>query len=224
MTNKWRTMQRRRCHRRGGTAIVEFALVIPFLAMVLLLTFSFGWAMSNQQRVWAADRYACWKQVRTGAQTTGDQLNQTFFNRRASSVSVDYLERGWPNWSDDLQSYVGEVAKVNAASGELADGLIFNRFRLGERASVQADFPTNNLFWKHFSGPIQSRHTRAGLEWRWRQARCENEVADQMLYSVDGLLATTQAPGDKLARFLRTLYRQGWQYHDWPYGYDGNMN
>ena len=224
MTMKRRTMRRRHSRSRRGTAIVEFALALPLLAGVLLLTFSFGWAMTNQQHVWAADRYACWRQVRTGVQTTRDEINQGFFNGRASSVGVNYATK-WHGSTDALSDYVEEVSSGSAAAGELAQELILNNhFPLDERVTLSADFPTKNLFWKRFSGAMQSRDSRAGLEWRWRQARCENEVADQRLPAVDGLLRTAPAPADVLARFFRGLYREGWHYHDWPYGSDGNMN
>ena len=227
---KKRRTPRRKQFRRRGTAIVEFTLALPLLALVLLLTYSFGWAMTNQQRVWAADRYACWKQVRTGVQTSRDQINQSFFNGRANGVSVNYNNGYMDPPPDALHDYVADVSAASPAAGSLAQGLIFNRYPLDEQVTIQADFPTKNLFWKYFSGAMQSRDFRAGVEWRWRQwgkglyVGCENEVANQRLPGVDNTLVFTPAPGDVLARFFRSLYRETWQYHDWPYGSDGNLN
>jgi hypothetical protein len=221
MMKKRPSMRRTRSRRRGGTAIVEFTMAIPLLAMVLLLTFSFGWAMTNQQHVWVSDRYACWRQVRTGVQATNQEINQSFFGGRASSVSATY-EPG--HFSQDAQDYASYVASGDAAAGDLARGLVMDHFPRDMRVRVQAEFPTGSQLWRRFTGAIRTRDAREGVEWRWRQARCETEVADQLISSMDGTLATTPAPADVLCRFLRSLYRQGWSYHDWPYGTDGNAN
>ena len=76
---KDRIARGRRARSRRGTAIVEFAACVPFLALVVIVTFFSGWAMVNQQHVWAADRYAAWRQVRTGTVPTDDELNRDFF-------------------------------------------------------------------------------------------------------------------------------------------------
>ena len=106
------------------------------------------------------------------------------------------------------------MASGAAAAGDLARGLVVDRFPKGLGLSLQGEFPTDVRAWQRYAGAIHSRHAREGVEWRWRQARCENQVADQMLSSMDGLLAATPAPADRLAAFLRSLYRNGWDYHD----------
>ena len=215
-----RRTNRRRAARRRGTAIVEFAVCIPLLALVVVVTFFFGWAMVNQQHVWTADRYACWRQVRTGTVPSDDELNRDFFGGKARNVATD-RDGGT---SVPEQGLVDDVAAANAAAGDLARGLVMDRFPKGLGVNAQAEFPTDVRVWQRYTGAIHSRSARIGVEWRWRQARCETVVADQMFTSLEGALQTFPAPGTVMGSFLRSLYRNGWDYHDRPYGTDGNAN
>ncbi len=54
-----------RASRRHGTAVIESIFCVPLIAIILGLTFFFGWAMRNQQRVIISDRYAVWRLVMT---------------------------------------------------------------------------------------------------------------------------------------------------------------
>jgi hypothetical protein len=203
-------MPSRQGARRGGTAIVEFAACIPLLALVVVVTFFFGWAMVNQQHVWAVDRYACWRQVRTAAVPSDDELNQAFFAGRARGFTTARDEG-----SDQVeQDFAGDVAAGSAAAGDLARGLVVDRFPKGLGVHAQGEFPTDVTAWQRYTGAIQSRHARSGVEWRWRQASCEAVVADQMLPSLEGALATMRSPAGNMGDFLRSLYRNGWDYHD----------
>ena len=219
MANR-RTRQVRRATRRGGTAIVEFAVCIPLLALVVVVTFFFGWAMVNQQHVWTADRYAAWRQVRTGSVPSDDSLNQDFFAGRARNV----LTARDDGTSRPEQDFVDDVAGDSGPAGDLARGLVLDRFPKGLGVHDQAEFPTDVAVWERYTGAIQSRSSRIGVEWRWRQARCETVVADQLLPTLDGTLQTLPNPATGMGAFLRSLYRNNWDYHDWPYGTDGNAN
>lgn len=195
-------------------------MCIPLLALVVVVTFFFGWAMVNQQHVWAVDRYACWRQVRTGSVPADDELNQAFFAGRARDFRT-----ARDGGSDRVeQDFAGEVASGSAAAGDLASALVVDRFAKGLGVHAQGEFPTDVTVWQRYTGAIRSRHARSGVEWRWRQARCETVVADQMLSSLEGALTTVPSSASGMGAFLRTLYRHGWGYHDWPYGTDGNAN
>jgi hypothetical protein len=210
----------RRLRRRGGTAILEFAVSLPLLALVLVCTFFFGWAVMNQQHVWIADRYACWRQVRNGSTATAQELNQNFFGGRATNISTARDSGS----SKTEQDFVSAVAADNRPAGDLAQELVMNRFPKGLHVSIQAEFPTSVKYWQRFTGAIQSSHEREGVEWRWRQAFCASVVADQLLQPLDNMLSVWPAPATNVGRFFRTLYREDWSYHDWPYGTDGNLN
>jgi hypothetical protein len=199
---------------------VEFAACVPFLALVVIVTFFFGWAMVNQQHVWAADRYAAWRQVRTGTVPTDDELNRDFFADRARDV-VTSRDSGT---SRAEQGFVDAVVGESAAAGDLAGGLVMNRFPKGLGVNLQGEFPTDVAVWQRYTGAIHSRSARIGVEWRWRQASCEAVVADQDFTSLEGTLQSMPAAATGIGAFLRTLYRNNWDFHDWPYGTDGNAN
>jgi hypothetical protein len=202
---------RRRRLRRGGTAVVEFVVCIPLLALVLVATFFFGWAMTNQQHVWGVDRYVAWRQVRTGMRPSDPQLNQTYFAGRASNFGT--------SWDGgDLrtqQEFVSEASGHSATAGDFAQTELMTQWPRDVRVSVHAEFPTSVAYWNKFTGAISSRHARGGLEWRWKQAACEAPVADRMFTSLDGLLTTVPAPANGLGTFFAGLYREGWQYHNY---------
>jgi len=196
----------RACRLRPGAALVEFALAIPLLVGVLGLTFFFGWAMKNQHQVWAADRYACWRQVRTGQTPPDWQINQMYFANKAINMSTN-RDAGDTQTEQD---FAADVSASDGAAGELATQLAVRQFPGGLSVHVQGEFPTSVGLWQQYTGAIRSRHARQGVEWRRQQAGCESAVADQQLTSVDGALMATPAPADGLARFLRTLYLQRW--------------
>ena len=64
--------------RRRGTAMIEFVLCIPLLALVIAAVFFFGMVMRNQQRLRAADRYVVWRTVHNG-QANADASDQAYF-------------------------------------------------------------------------------------------------------------------------------------------------
>lgn len=192
--------------RRRGAAMVEFVACIPLLGVVLALTFFFGWAMNNQQHVWIADRYAAWRSVRGGAMATEGELNAAFFRNIARDVHVS--GDGGP--SGTRRDFADAVASVNQPAGDLAAATVADHYPNGRRVWVSADFPPNVGAARHFSGVISHRFSRAGVEWRWPQVRCEVEVTDQFLPALDNLLAGMPAPADHLARMFRSLYRNGW--------------
>ena len=76
--------------RCRGTAMLEFIMCIPLMAILIAAIFFFGWVMRNQQRVRIATRYASWKHVYDTSPST-QQLNEKFFDDRGYDVyrSID---------------------------------------------------------------------------------------------------------------------------------------
>ncbi|MFW6066153.1 MAG: TadE family protein, partial [Planctomycetota bacterium] len=83
-----------------GVALAETVMVIPLLALVLGLTFFFGWVMTNQQRVRQASRYAAWRRVVRDSGISTRTLNRTFFGDTAESVGVSGGRVGEPTLLD----------------------------------------------------------------------------------------------------------------------------
>jgi len=195
-----------RLHRRRGAALVEFALAIPLLGTIIVATFFFGWAMQSQQRVKISDRYDAWRRVGASEGVTPQQLNETFFRNRTSQVDI----YGGTGPGETRQELVAEAAGQDETAGELASRLVIDNWPAGRSSYVYAEFIPAMDAWRHFTGPIRSRHVREGLEWRRGQAYCEYVLRDMFLQELDELLDSTPAPGDALAEQIRQLYLARW--------------
>ena len=114
-----RTIRRRRFRRRG-TAVTEFVLVLPFLAIILALTFFFGWAMMHKQQVLVADRYSAWQRVETGAWPSEDRLNQVIFDSRALDVE---LSSELPV-QETVEDLIAEAGQISRSTQVLAEDLM----------------------------------------------------------------------------------------------------
>jgi hypothetical protein len=198
---------------------VEFALALPLLALVLMLTFLFGWGMMNQQRTWIADRYACWHAIRVRARPTNVQINQLCFANRANPLTVTWefgepSQNAGPSLVGTEQNFVNAVVALDTAAGDLAQELVMNHLPWGLRVRVEAQFPTDVKYWQQYSGTFVSRSAREGVEWRWKQMACGAVVADQKLQTLDGALTAMPVPANLLGGFFRTLYREEWAAHE----------
>ncbi|MCK4277382.1 MAG: hypothetical protein KAX78_12760 [Phycisphaerae bacterium] len=141
--------------------MIESVLCVPLIALVLGLTFFFGWAMRNQQRVIISDRYAVWRRVVAKQTVGGGQLDAAFFGYEAGTVNVDY--GGGPDGT--LVDYVSAAAERGGRAEELAERLV-EHFPRSHSAVVSADFPSDVPMWSGFTGAIRRRHVRDGVEWR----------------------------------------------------------
>ena len=202
------TTATRRAHsrRRRGAAILEFVLCIPLLATILGLTFFFGWSMKNQQRMRMVARYDAWRHVLTNDDTHHDDLNKVFFDGKSSGLG--FAHGTGPD--DTLRDLVDAVGQFSQLAQPLADELVMDRFPRGRSASPSGGFPTDVGVWRKFHGDIKSHHVRDGVEWRRRQASCEETVVDQFLQSLDQALGAIPAPGDGLGQAFRRLYLNEW--------------
>jgi hypothetical protein len=200
--------KRERTFRRAarGTALAESIMVIPLLAIVLGLTFFFGWVMRNQQGVREAARYAAWRRVIRGSSADAGDLDRMFLRNAAAPVEVSGARVGEPT----LLDYADGVSRFSRAAGDLADATAVDRFPRGYSAHVAAEFPTDVGLWQRFTGPIRARHSREGVEWRRGQASVEQAIRDLHLAGIDQALDGVPSPGNQLAERLRDLYRGPW--------------
>ncbi len=181
-------------------------MCVPLIALVLGLTFFFGWAMRNQQRVIISNRYAVWRRVLAGDAVGGGRLNNTFFAGKAAGVSVDYGGGS----IETLEKYVEAAGDRGAAVESLAERLVLERFPRSQSAEVSAWFDSDVGIWQQFTGAIERRHVREGVEWRNREAALEPQVRDEFFIPLDQALLTIPAPGDSLGQAFRRLYLNRW--------------
>ncbi|KKM78637.1 hypothetical protein LCGC14_1357950 [marine sediment metagenome] len=200
---------RGRLHRRG-TAMIEFVLILPVLAVILGLTFFVGWAMMRKHQVIVADRYAAWQRVEVGAWPTEEKLNEKFFADKALDVSLESmgLKR------ETAEDLVSEAGSLNRRSESLAEELLLDRFPRGRRAHLTASFPGHQSPWQReklkLIRTIQSRHGREGITWRRDEVNCWGTLRDQFYPELDDALQRVSAPGDGMAHMIRRLYLDHW--------------
>ena len=198
--------RRRRLHRRG-TAMIEFVLVVPFLAMILALTFFFGWATLHKHQVVVADRYAAWRRIEAGSWPTEDDLNRLMFMDRAEDVNLSGSSSDLRATAIDL---AGQTASQHELAGSLADELVVNRFPAGRRAHVAAKFHSNQAMWDRFSGYIRHQHGREGITWRRDEVNCWSTLRDQYYAQFDRDMRSIPAPARGMASMIRRLYLKHW--------------
>ncbi|MCD4825254.1 MAG: pilus assembly protein [Phycisphaerae bacterium] len=90
-------------HNRKGTALIEFVVCIPLLALIIAATFFFGMLMRNQQRLRVADRYVAWRNLH---------------NRDASAdaTSQAYVLYGEPDEGEQRDEYSREYLEANSVT------------------------------------------------------------------------------------------------------------
>ena len=210
--------------RRRGTALVELALCIPILASVIVLSAFFGWAMTNQQHVKAASRYAAWRRVKGGWHhwNWGDPhdaddpchpgLNEKFFRDEASSVHVD----GWSGPVEEFEDFISSAGEYSDDAAVFADQLMMNpppdygTFQHARQAKISAKFHSDLAAFEKYHGAIRSHHIRDGVEWRRNDATIRHVTRIQYLDELDEVLYSVESPGEGMAKMIQNLYRNGW--------------
>jgi hypothetical protein len=202
------TMTRKTIRRRSrrGTALIEFVFSLPLYVLVLALTFFFGYAMMNQQRVRSADRYVVWRDVHRGGHVDANEVGPRFFGDQAENVGI-HRRSGPHETRRDLSL---EASSYSVETGEFAEEMIVNRFRRGSWRRLSAEFPTEVPLWAWFTGAIRNHHTRDGVEWRRRQASVSSTIRDSYLRDMVDSLDRIDAPGDSLAAEIHSIIRNGW--------------
>ena len=137
-------------------------MIVPFLAVILGLTFFFGWALMHKHQVVVANRYSAWARIETGAWPSEDEINTKCFMDKASDVSLSGSQVGRETPDDLATEAEGHGANV----GELAMHMVVDPFPVGRQAHVAAKFDSEQALWQHFTGYIDHRHRREGLTWR----------------------------------------------------------
>ncbi len=191
-------------------------MALPLLAMVIVLTFFFGYTMINQQHVIAASRHVAWKAAYTGGQTPSfEELSEGFYENKADSGDVS-LGSGPIETQRRLIRYVEEQGNVPAT--ELIEICLDPTWPRGRDAKVRANFTTSIRAWQKLVGPRDHQHVREGLEWLrtppvgpseyYRQASYLEPIRDQFLPALDNAIKEIGDP--QLREALISLYSQRW--------------
>jgi Flp pilus assembly protein TadG len=198
----------------AGTAMTEMVLVMPFFAVILSLTFFFGWAMMHKEQVLLASRYSAWSRVDTGTWADEARLNNIVFANKAATLTLDQTgydaaDSGGGNTTPaDLVTAVGAVNQVAAA---LADETVNKQFPHGYRSSVSAEFAPRQNFWAAFRGAISGHDSREGFPWRRADSTSPwNVLRDQFYSPFDTALESVAPPANDMAQMIRDLYLGYW--------------
>ena len=192
--------------RARGTAMIEFVMIIPFLGLILGLTFFFGWALMHKHQVVVADRYAAWKRIETGGWPSEDEINTKCFMNRASDVSLSTGHVGRETAEDLAAAADAQGPEV----GELATRMVVEPFPVGRQAEVYAKFDADHALWQKFKGYIHHSHRREGITWRRDEVRPWASLKDLYLSELDDRLNGIPAPADGMAQMIRRLYLEHW--------------
>ncbi|MBI1337426.1 MAG: hypothetical protein GC164_10740 [Phycisphaera sp.] len=208
-------------HRRG-TVMAEMVLVLPLLIAILALLLFLGPAMVRLQHGKTMARYEVWRMaVRAPGPSANDalghpQLNQLFFANRASQITLD-AGPGYPNEPDNtFNQFAGSVSDNTGRFAQaVTDQLEHGRSRL-----FHVTHPSRNDAW---GGPIASRFTRIGHDWRfvngwtYNTSRAAWEMAppfadhldiirDVFYENEDAPILDLDQSGNRLASVLRRIY------------------
>jgi len=192
--------------RRRGTALIEFAMAVPFIALVIAATFFFGWSMVNQQHLKVADRYTAWRYVRGAGNPSEGELNDTLLDGNAGTVSIARTRADERTVSD----FIAQAGQESALAEVYAEHIVADGAPRSRAARVSADFPSELGYAAALEEPMTARHGREGREWRRRQVDCERELTADFLYSLDDSLMSLSGPVSRLGRRLTEMYTRRW--------------
>jgi len=194
-----------RNHRQRGTAILEFVLCVPLLALLIAATFFFGWAMRNQQRMRTADRFAAWRAVET-SEPTAEQLNVLFFAGRGRDIRL-FSDSG-P--LETLEAWAASADEHSDAGGRLVEELLDKELLpRGRSDTIRSRFATSVEYWRRLAvDPIESHHAREGQPWRRGQVNVGRAVGNLYLDNLDAKVDTVA--GTDVGEAVQSLYLEGW--------------
>lgn len=195
--------RRGRCRRRGA-AMVEFCLVVPLLASVLVLILFAGWAFTRLQRVGMSARYAMDARIQRGAESVAP-LDEEFFDpdqtdvygpdvRGRSRLLEAFARRAGAEspWSQDLLTAV-DASRVDGLTGQ-----------------VTGDFHTRIETYRRLGNVYTRGAARTDHGWRLRRFRLHRSVEDTFLPELMEMLDRMPPPADHLAESFDRAWRSGW--------------
>ncbi len=204
--------QRRDGRSRRGAALIEFVMIIPMLAMIIGLTFFFGWTMGNRLHVRESSRYAAWRHVRTKSAVGSGRLNEAFYDHRGTNIGIT-RGLGTEETIDDLITAAGTMGSEHAT---FADSVIWGCGHQGRTVRVRAKFPSEVGLYRRFQGRLASYHARDGRQWRREDDLTpEQDVRDVFLSDLDQALYALENGGSRMAKVMRITYLNKWGA--WPH-------
>ena len=188
-------------HRRGAV-MLETVMILPFLAVIIGLTFFFGRALRDQQRVQVAARHMAWRNL-AAEPDYGKGYNEKMYQGHANPC-----DHGGGGGLDPVRTdYIQKADAASARAGKLADQAV-DSWPDGVSDNASAGFPTEVGMWKWFKGDTHHSHSRAGVEWRRGQVSYLETIRDQFLMNLHH--AVLNLPDMTLQANLQALYLQRW--------------
>jgi hypothetical protein len=174
---------------------------IPLIALIMSLTYFFGWALTNQQHILSAARYAAWADVVSDTGVTEGTLNALFLRQTGKNLQV-LRDQGPQGVRQDLAS---TASQANQQLGAYASNLLLQSFPGESSVDVAVEFYPQKGFWSRFTGEMHGRTAREGVPWRITEVGCEDCLTDAFLDSLDAIL-----PANTAGNRIRQLYRASW--------------
>ncbi len=190
-----------------GTALLEFIICIPLMAVLIAGIFFFGWVMRNQQRMRIADRYASWKSVHSSTPSTQD-INEQFFADRGDNIQLDFDTET----STRQVRYKFVEAFSDSSAGLYVQNLVDKNLPGGSHVFLESEFTTNNARWRQWaeSGGLQHSHVRDGRYWIRGETQMPLSIRDIYLHELDDFVTGFPTQASTGADLIQSLYLGGW--------------
>lgn len=191
--------------RRRGAVLIEFILLVPLIGLIITLTYFFGYAMRNQQRVKVAARYHVWRHLER-------HFNDEPIPEYREAFYYNLTDGGTHGWgqgpAESLEDLVEATSDYNEDAHDLAEDLVMDHFPRGRAGGASAEFPARIRWDRYTGGAMHGRHTRDGLAWRRGQTPYLEPIRDLFLQDLDDeIMAIDHA---QLRANIRAMYLKQW--------------
>lgn len=190
---------------RRGAVLIEFILLVPLIGLIIGLTFFFGYAMRNQQRVKVAARYHVWRHLeRHHNDEPIPEYGEVFYYNLTYGGT-----HGWGHGpTESLEDLVEATEDYHEDASDLAEDLVMDHFPRGRAGGASAEFPTRINMWQRFRGAMHGRHVRDGLTWRRGHTPYLEPIRDLFLQELDDEIMAIDHP--QLRENIRAMYLKQW--------------
>lgn len=224
---------------RRGTAMVEFVMCIPLLALLIAGMFFLGWAMRNQQKVKISNRYAAWRDVHNAkARTDASSYAYTLYGepgqeRQREEFLEDYTQGNViePTVDRLIDMFLGsrsDNVRAEATAGPaetqqqlleairspdaegLAERTVAGDFPGSVSVHVASEFRSDMELWEYFARSGGLGASHVRDGVQWRRWQTSTLEAIQEQFFSELDQAVGTIPNPTLQNNMRSLYRRNW--------------
>jgi hypothetical protein len=164
--------------RARGSAMMEMALVLPFIVLIIALLLFFGRGIMRVEHAQVVDRYEAWRIAENapgaGAyrggpsynpvpDPDGQLMNQAFFWKTAQWVRGS-VNATFPAQAGDDLKQAGDNHSTDAGN-LISDAL--DQFSSGVSVQFNTQHPSTLRVYQRFESPVRHQHTRIGNDWKY---------------------------------------------------------